>query len=171
MTHCSRLPDPTGTRFFVSSKICFECCKVIPLSAAGTSLDSFLWPETSCGTEHNLLALLHPIPRLARCNGQTVISEKLTDFTKIPLLAKISSISVPTPKYCKKRLWPLISLLHDDRDTVWVTWCLARSSAPQTPPTISRKEQDILFLLELSNRCLYSFQQRLLRFCFFVYFR
>ena len=105
MTHCSRLPDPTGTRFFVSSKICFECCKVIPLSAAGTSLDSFLWPETSCGTEHNLLALLHPIPRLDRCDGQTVVSEELTGFKRTPLLAKIGSISVSTPENCKKHLW------------------------------------------------------------------
>lgn len=91
-------------RFFVSSKICIECCKVIPLSAAGTSLDSFLWPETSWGTEHNLLALLHPIPRLDRCNGQIVISEKLVGFTKIPLLANISSISVSIPENCKKTL-------------------------------------------------------------------
>ena len=94
-----------GTRFFASSKICIECCKVIPLSAAGISLDSFLWLETSCGTEHNLLTLLHPIPRLDRCNGLTFISEKLTGFTKIPLHARMSSISVSTPQNCKKRLW------------------------------------------------------------------
>ena len=171
MTHCSRLPDPTGTRFFVSSKICFECCKVIPLSAAGTSLDSFLWPETSCGTEHNLLALLHPIPRLDRCKGQTVISEKLAGFSKILLLGKISSISVSTPENCKKRLWLLISLLHDDRDTVWVDWCLARSSAPQTPPTISSKEQDILFLLELKQPLSLFLSPTIITLLFFVYFR
>ena len=93
MTHCNRLPDPTGTRFFVSSRIFIESCKVIPLSDAGTSLDSFLWPETSCGTEHNLQALLQPIPRLDRCNRS---------FTRIPLLAKISSISVSTPENVKK---------------------------------------------------------------------
>ena len=45
----------------------------------------------------------------------------------------------------------LISLLHDDRDTVWVHWCLACSSAPQMLPTISCKEQDILSLLELKQ--------------------
>lgn len=158
-------------RFFVSSKICIECCKVIPLSAAGTSLDSFLWPETSWGTEHNLLALLHPIPRLDRCNGQIVISEKLVGFTKIPLLANISSISVSIPENCKKRLWLNISLLHDDSDTVWVEWCLARSSAPQTPPTISRKEQDILFLLELKQPLSLCLSPTITALLLFVYFR
>ena len=145
MTHCNRLPDPSGARFFVSSKICIECCKVTPLPAAGTSLDSFLWPEISCGTKHNLPALLHPIPRPDRCNGQTVISEKLAGFTKIPLLVKISSISVSTPEDCKKRLWLLISLLHDDRDNVWLNWCLTLSSAPETPPTISSKNMTFSF--------------------------
>ena len=36
-------------------------------------------------------------------------------------------------------------------DTVWVDWCLVRSSAPQTPPTISSKEQGILLLLGLKQ--------------------
>ena len=116
---------------------------------------------------------LHPISKLDWCNGQTVISEKFTGFTKILLLAKISSISVLTPENCKKRLWLLTSLLHDDRDTDWVDWCLARSSAPQTPPTISSKEQDILFLLELKqplSLSVYSSHRRLLRFCFLFTF-
>ena len=114
---------------------------------------------------------LHPIPRLDWCNGQTVISEKFTGFTKIPLLAKLSSISVSTPENCKKRLWPLISLLHDDRDIVWVDWCLARSSAPQTPPAISIKEQDILFLLELKQPLSLFLSPTIIALLFFVYFR
>jgi len=133
--------------------------------------DSFLWPETSWGTEHNLLALLHPIARLDQCNGQTAISEKLTGFTKIPLLAKIGSISVSTTENCKKRLWLLISLLHDDSDTVWVDGCLARSSAPQTPPTISRKEQDLFFLLELKQPLSLFLSPTIITLLLFVYFR
>lgn len=158
-------------RFFVSSKMCIDCCKVIPLSATGSSLDFLLWPQTSRGTEHNLLALLHPIPRLDRCSGQTVISEKLTGFTKIPLLAKISSISVSTPENCKNRLWLLIPLLHDDSDTVWVDGRLARSSAPQTPPAISRKEQDILFPLQLKQPLSLFLSPTIITLLLSVYFR
>lgn len=130
---------------FVSSNIFIEWRKVIPLSAEGTSFDSFLWSETTWGTEHNLLALLHPMPRLDRWDGQMVISAKPTGLSKIPHLANTSSISVSTPENCKQRLWLLISLLHVDRGTIWVDCCLARSSAPQTPSTISKKEQDIAF--------------------------
>ena len=144
--HCNHLPDPTCTRFFVSWKIYIECCKVIPLSAVGTFSDSFLWPETSLETEtsqHNLPALLHPIPRLNWCNRQTVISKKIDRLYENPLLAKVSSVS--TTENCKKCLWLLISFLHNDSDTVWVDRYLAHSSTPQMEPTISKKEQDIFF--------------------------
>ena len=114
---------------------------------------------------------LHPVSKIDWCNGQTVISEKFTGFTKILLLAKISSISVLTPENFKKRLWLLTSLLHDDRDTDWVDWCLARSSAPQTPPTILSKEQDILFLLELKQPLSLFLSPTIIALLFFVYFR
>ena len=55
----------------------------------------------------------------------------------------------------------------------WERYCLSglMPCAPQTPPTISSKEQDILFLLELKQPLSLFLSPSIITLLFFVYFR
>lgn len=89
------LPDPTGSRTFVTSYIFVDWRKLSPRSAFSGPLS--LWPDTFSGTQHNLELALQPIPRLERWYGQMVIWENRAGFSKIPHVANIKSTSVSTP--------------------------------------------------------------------------
>ena len=143
------LPDPTGSRTFVTSYIFVDWRKLSPRSAFSGPLS--LWPDTFSGTQHNLELALQPIPRLERWYGQMVIWEKRAGFSKIPHVANIKSTSVSTPANWKNCKLFFMSLLHKNKGSASDERFLLLSSSLQTLPAILKKEQH-MFLLQYWNR-------------------
>lgn len=117
-----RLPEPTGTNWFVTSNNLMDWDKFIPFWIVGTFRRSLQWLETTSSTLYKPLGLRQPMPNRARWAGQMVLSKKVDGFSKHPHFAKISSTSVWTKENFKNFLsFNLLITVGERYDGIWGT--------------------------------------------------
>ena len=149
------IPEPTGTRMPVLSKMTFDIFLPTPLSPFTDFIFPlpWLWCAISFGTLHVLELLRHPMPSSDRWKGQ--IDRLLTSccVVKIPALRRMSSCSPVTPVKDQSDLWLSMSFTQDNNGTSFTNLLGSRQSWEQGLPTIALNADAQLTKIPTPTQC------------------